>query len=509
MRKPRTLLWALLVPCASVSAFSGRPPAAPDPSPPKQTDSLIIFLVDNSASLPPLDPQEKRREALEKMFTFVEKQPYRLVLFGGRGEISVDKPEHYRNTGQWTDFYFAVEQVKQIIASQPEGTEFKVILVTDGILDPSPADWKDQEVPEGADLKKLAAERTVRLLGELKVPLYVLLVGHQVDSELVAAMVRAANGSLATSQYSQGLADFFADDGLLLKRFVYRVEPEEGLAKVEKVVRRIAAPPRARVELSLGGAVLLGLAVLIGVSVRSFPGAGDREILDLRFDDPIHIAVDRFRRLSSSVPAWSWRGLSAVESSKDAAATLTLMQSSQDFPPEGLDLSGLDPTSRELIELPLPSLHERLEQMQRSGNKDDMIYALNLDYVARNFNSARAERLIVANPTARRKEGPADFLRAKAHLLYDDTLYHKVTGPRVSCLAYGASDGRQDLRKGSAIQLGRYRFTVTELGKAGRKDCRLILAYEKVPSLLWLKNVVPKVLQRLLRFRRSHERTVL
>src|ERR1700730_2660236 len=67
----------------------------------------ILFLIDNSASLPPLDPEEKRVEALEKMFTFLKGRPYRLILFGGRREIFVDEAIKYRNNGQWTDYYFA------------------------------------------------------------------------------------------------------------------------------------------------------------------------------------------------------------------------------------------------------------------------------------------------------------------------------------------------------------------------------------------------------------------
>ena len=37
---------------------------------------------------------------------------------------------------------------------------------------------------------------------------------------------------------------FFGDDGLLLKKFVFRVAPQEGLRQVEPVVRRIVAAPR-------------------------------------------------------------------------------------------------------------------------------------------------------------------------------------------------------------------------------------------------------------------------
>src|SRR5690349_6942902 len=63
--------------------------ASPSPAPAKDGPT-ILFLIDNSASLPPLDPQEKRVEALEKMFTFLKGRPYRLVLFGGRQEVFVD-----------------------------------------------------------------------------------------------------------------------------------------------------------------------------------------------------------------------------------------------------------------------------------------------------------------------------------------------------------------------------------------------------------------------------------
>src|SRR6266446_6840259 len=92
------------------------PKAAPSPGPtPPAGGTLIFFLIDNSASLPPLDPDEKRVAALEKMFKFLEGQPYRLVLFGGRREIFVDDVSRYRNNGQWTDFYFAFDRVRELM----------------------------------------------------------------------------------------------------------------------------------------------------------------------------------------------------------------------------------------------------------------------------------------------------------------------------------------------------------------------------------------------------------
>jgi len=57
--------------------------------PPRGDGPIILFLVDNSASLPP----STRREAggaLEKMFTFLRGHRYRLILFGAKDEIAVD-----------------------------------------------------------------------------------------------------------------------------------------------------------------------------------------------------------------------------------------------------------------------------------------------------------------------------------------------------------------------------------------------------------------------------------
>ena len=73
-------------------------------------------------------------------------------------------------------------------------------------------------------------------------PLYVILVGDPTGERrcerreqspgFVLEMVRAANGA-AAAPLAQTLASFFADDGVLLRKFVYRVRPDEGLEKIE------------------------------------------------------------------------------------------------------------------------------------------------------------------------------------------------------------------------------------------------------------------------------------
>lgn len=501
-------LWGALVCCLALSRAGLAEEDRLAPIQPRDDESVILFLLDNSASLPPLDPSTQRRDAIEKIYTFLQGQPYRLILFGGRGEIYVDAPQHYRNSGQWTDFFFAFQETKEVMAEYPEGTSFKIVLITDGKIDPSPREWADQHVPPGKDLKVVAGDRTIALLQDLGLPLYVILIGEEVDYELIQRMVVAANGSLASNAYAQGIADFFDDDGMLLKRFIFRIEEDEGLEQIEPIVTRIATPSAPRVELSIAGSLLVAIAVLIGIGVRSFPGAGDREVVELRKEQPVYLAVDRMRRLTSDVPAWSRKGLSLVESSRQAVAVLTARAESVALSAAGYSLSTLDPTAAALIELPLPALRERLSELAQHGDKDQQIYVLNLEYVAKDMEEARVERAITASPYDRGKLAAADFLRAKVHLLHNDKLRKKITGTCVTCKVFGLKAEEQELRHGSRVRLGRYTFRVDELVKGGRKDYRLGLTYEQVPSPLYLKRFVPEVVQRALRLRRTHERIV-
>lgn len=475
---------------------------------PKDNEAVVLFLLDNSASLPPLDPDARRRDVIEKIYSFLRGQPHRLILFGGRREIYIDAPQHYRNAGQWTDFFFAVQAARDVAAEYPEGTAFKMVLITDGKMDPSPRDWRDQVVAKDVDLREEVGDRTIRLLGQLGLPLYVILIGEEVDYELIQRMVVGANGSLAASDYAQGIADFFDDDGMLLRRFVFRLEEDEGLEEIEPIVTRIATPPAPRIELGISGSLVAVLALLIGVGVRSFPGSGDREIIEFRKGEPLQIAVDRLRRESSDVPAWSFKGLSLVEASINAVVTMTVLEESTELPPDGLRLDGLEDTARTLIELPLAELRERIKHLSREGTKDEQIYGLNLEYAAQEMEEAFVERLITSAPSKRHKFAPLDFLRAKVHLLHNEKLNKKLTGPCVRCKIYGVGAQEFELRHGDKIKLGRYDFRVDQFSKGGRKDYKLGLIYKRVPSPLFLKRLIPGKVQRALRLRRSHERIV-
>lgn len=506
---------ALLVPLLLAS-----PSPAPSPSSSASDGPVILFLVDNSASLPPLDPDEKRMAALEKMFSFLEGRPYRLILFGGRQEIYVDDVTRYRNNGQWTDFYFPFLKARELMRGYPQGTRFRMILLTDAILDPGPGDWSDMGVPPGEDLHAFVVGRSLELIRELRAPLYVILVGDPpaegspaADQEqtpgLILDMVRAANGRLA-SPMAQSLASFFGDDGLLLRKFVFRVAPHEGLRKVEPVVRRIVAPPRPTVELQfLGGLVLpllLLLFLLLGILVRSFPGPGDVEVLELARGVPTHVRANRLHKLESG--GWAAAGLSLVGSPKDATATLSYQAPPLDLSGTGLDTDGLDSRTRQLLPLGLEELRRQLDEFSDSGTREEKIYALNLDYMGKNFEPAQAERLLTA-PAAERRRVPAlDYLRAKVHLLGNDPLRRKLTEPRLHLVGYGKTAERKDLEPGTPVRIGPYGFVVKELGRGGRKDLRVLLHYDRVPSLLGLKTFLPRAFQRVFRLRRSSQRLV-
>jgi hypothetical protein len=502
----------------ALATAAATPPIATPATPVAPSGPVILFLVDNSASLPSLDPDEKRVVALEKMFGFLEGHPYRLILFGGRYEIFVDDPSHYNNKGQWTDFYFAIDKAKELIDAYPPGTEFKMVLLTDAIVDPGPQDWKDMNVPAGADLRGYSVQKLLALLSDMKVPLYVVLIGdvpkeglapgdREQSPTLVLDMVRAANGKLA-SPFAQTVASFFGDNGVLLKKFVFRMGPADGLKKIEPVVRRITAPARPTAELQLGALILplfLFLFLFLGILVRSFPGPGDLEILELATGLPANVAVDKVRSIQGG---WASTGLSLVGDARDAAASFVYQAPSLDLTGKGLDTDGLDPTGLRLLPPGLESLRTMLEELSTKGTRDEKIFVLNLDYMAKNMESAEAEKLLTTPIPERRKVNPLDFLRAKSHLLSDEPLRQKLTDARIQLTSYGKKAERKELKPGSPVRIGRYGFLVKDISRGGRKDARMVLYYDSVPSVLGLKTILPDFFQRLFRMRRSSQRIV-
>jgi hypothetical protein len=491
------------------------PGAGPTPPPPSE-GPVVIFIVDNSASLPPLDPDEKRVAALTRMLGYTEGDRHRLILFGGRDEVVVDDVERYRSEGKWTDFYYAFVEARKVVATYPKDADIRMVLLSDAIVDPDPADWPD--VPK-ADLVAVNIRKTVELLAEMKIPLYVVLVGapsgeaihgdREQSPGFVLEMVRAANGA-AAAPFAQTLASFFADDGILLRKFVYRVRPEEGLKTIGPVVRRIVAPARAAVELRIFGSFVLPLVLillaLLGLLVHSFPGPGDREVLEIAYEQPVHVAADRLHRTRDG--SWSDQGLSLATDPRSAAATLTLHRPRADFDAHGLDASGLSPADAALLPLGLDELRTRVASLAESGSREEKIHALNLDYMAKSLGADEVERILSSTDAERSRLPAVDFLRAKVHLAGDDALRGRLLSPRLQVAVYGRDAGRRDLSVGSPVRIGRYGFRVGAIAAGGRRDVRVVLDYDRVPSLFGLKTILPDRFQRFFRFRQSRQRLV-
>src|SRR5262249_11876082 len=132
----------------------------------------------------------------------------------------------------------------------------------------------------------------------------------------------------------------------------------------------------------------------------------------------------------------------------------------------------------------------------------------NLDYMAKNFDPKQAEHLLSAPVWERGRLAPLDFLRAKAHLISNRELREALVEPRVHFVSYGRNAERKELAPAATAPIGPYTFTVEDLGRRARKEMRLVLAYHHVPSFLGLKALVPRFVQRLLRFRRHSERVL-
>ena len=175
---------------------------------------------------------------------------------------------------------------------------------------------------------------------------------------------------------------------------------------------------------------------------------------------------------------------------------------------EGLDTRGLDPRDAALLRMDLDEARRALETATDAGGRDDKIHALNLDYAARGLDPKEAERILTRPPGERARLSAVDFVRAKVRLAIDEGLRRRLLEPHVQLLTYGKEGARRELQAGAALGIGQYRFLVRDVARGGRKDARVVLYYDRVPSLLGLKTVLPDVFQRAFRFRRSRQRTV-
>ena len=395
--------------------------------------------------------------ALEKMFTFLQGKPYRLILFGGRSEVFVDDVTRYRNTGQWTDFYWAFQRAREMMKEYPPGTEFRMILVTDAILDPAPEEWEGTTRPPGWTSGATWATRRSALLRRWKsrstsswseTRLRTAWRGHAERAPgLVRDMIQAANGIARHA--------LRAERGGVLRR---RRPPAEEV-RLPRAAARGAEGDQARGHADRRPAV----------GFRRHQASSRRSCCRWSFSSSCWWASScaasrargtsrssschRGRRSTSPWTAFtSWTapaGRARAEPGGRRAGRdrhLPLRAAGTGPDRKGVDLTDADADTRALLPMSLDELRHALAERSAHGTKDEKIFALNLDYMAKNLDPAEAER-VLTTPVAERRRIPAvDFLRAKAHLLSNDAL---------APFASRAAGHHRDLRQGRRAQGGK------------------------------------------------------
>ena len=214
------------------------------------------------------------------MFTFLQGQRYRLILFGGRRRSRSTTSPSTATTASGPTSTARLREGEGAGGRLPQGDR-----AADGAAHgrhrrPRPGGLEGPSA-RAPTPRTQSIRKTVELLGEMRIPLYVVLVGQLPGQEMRRTTPSSRPASSSTwcarrtapprRRSRSRWRPSSRTTVLLLKKFVYRVAPHEGLKKIEPVVRRIAAPPRAGTELRILSYVVLPLCV---VAVRAARAAG-------------------------------------------------------------------------------------------------------------------------------------------------------------------------------------------------------------------------------------------
>jgi len=125
--------------------------------------------------------------------------------------------------------------------------------------------------------------------------------------------------------------------------------------------------------------------------------------------------------------------------------------------------------------------------------------------MAKNLDPKEAERILTASSSSRRGIGATDFLSAKAHSSPTRRCGARCSTPACTSSAT-AGRGAQGAQGGHGPCASDIRIPRPGSCKGGRRDVRLVLHYDRIPSLLGLKSWLPDRFQQVFRFRRSSQR---
>lgn len=466
--------------------------------------SVNLLLMDNSRSVPVMDPGRTRQEVLAEILKILDGCENRLILFGGAKEIVVDDPSKFINDGWHTDYYYAFRRAVEIRSQYSPDRDVKIIFITDGLLDPSPGDYPENLNREKTMVQGQAHDKTLILLEEHHIPTFVILLGGRYDLYRIEQISIAANGLLAANPLVEKAAAFLKNNGLLFRQFIYKVPPRSSVKEVKQIMQQIQHRDRPWIEILLAVILVLAVMSFLFLTLRSFPAPGDRETIELVEGVAILIGTDgvlpwlplHFRRPGRK------GGLQAVTSTNEAVASISFQQRNFDFSPRGLvGVQKLDPASRRLLEADVRQLPPMLDEMEKKGNDEEMIAATNLRYYCSNLDVARIKTIIQAREMDRLDIQADDFLKAKVYASLAPDLLEELTEHRVSITIPGRNLVRAQVLTGQEYLLGRYRMRVVMVNRDSKFSARVTLQYVKVPSPFGLKKILPLPVQQVLRLR--------
>ncbi len=507
----------LAAPGTPASGQSGpTSPATPSAAPAdvKQTarsasgPDVVILLIDNSRSVPHMDPEMDRVSVLKEIVAHLKGFETRIILFGGLQEIYRDQPGLFRNDGLHTDYAGAFTEAVRVRNEYPPERNVRIVLVTDGIHDPGKDDYPQHHFTVDEQARAFAQEEAFAILEKAQVPVYFILLGEEGDMDLIQSMSIKANGYARANPFVESAASFLGNNGALFRKFVYVHKPAEGIVGMKKILNQVVSENRPYLEIILISIPVLLVLVVMALILRRFPVTGDVELLNLNEGDQVYIGVDPDSPafLTNPSQAGRRRGLVCVSNASTASAGIGLQKRAFDFSPRGLaGLEKLDPVTRKLLNEDVTKLSDRLKQMSEHGSDEEAVIATDLHYYCSNLDPERIRTILQARGMDRLDIDCREFLHAKVYVSIAPDILKDFEDYRVFVTIPGRNIVKAQVEKGQKYFIGPYGMKVLEATVDSKYTARVALEYASVPSLFGLKKIVPACVQRVLRCRRSQK----
>ncbi len=465
----------------------------------KRCDSkngVIIFLVDNSKSVPKFDPEENRKKVLNEILDIARKNGYitRLVLFGGRDEIVMDDISKFNNSGLHTDFYYAFKAAIDLTKEYPKKCKFKIVFITDGILDAYPSDYKEFGIASKDEAMSLSKNMLYRLLRDNKIPTYIILLGNEYDMDFMRRIAQEANSSLLVNPFVETVANVLKNNSYFFKKFIYVIHKNSPKGKIKTIVKEISQKKKFKFEIFVVLFVLIILILIWFISLFKSPKPGDIEEFFVYYDSPTFIGVDK-------------GVLKVLPSKYGAVASFTYRF--KDLNDYKKKLKGVDKLNRYekfLLGCDIKEFFDRLREMEKSNDEEEARTAMDLSYYCSNLDDKEIER-IFNNPQSDGIDAKK-FLLIMAYFSMAQEVYEKILKKRFFVSVLKGKLIKKELSIGDVVEIGGYELKLLKINDNGDNGVFVEFEILKVPFLKW--KILPPFLRRIVslisfgRKRREH-----